>query len=171
MKKYIQGKLYLQISDIFYLINHGTLLSDEIYNCLLIYSFNIDDNFDITEFVCFGSNCMIGEKNYICIPKDDILYLNSLPCIINYDSYKDYSIENITNECNNLACKIKQLELRYNNISDNIIKDILNDKHDNAVHKLQDLKILKLFKEGKLKLDIPEGNSKIKCIYNSKRDN
>ena len=133
-------------------------------------SFNIDDNFDITEFVCFGSNCIIGEKNYICIPKDDILYLNSLPCIINYDSYKDYSIEDITNEYNSLSCQTKQLELKYNNLPSSAIKSALNAKHDEAVHKLNDLEILKLFKKGLIKLDIPERNNKIRCIY-KKKDN
>lgn len=170
MKRYIQGKLYLQISDIFYLIKHRTILSPNMFAKLITFSFNLNENFDRTEFVCFDDKDNSGKDNYICLYKDDILYLNALPCIVDYDSYKDYSIEDITNEYNSLSCKTKQLELKYNNLPNGAIKSALNAKHDAAVHKLNDLKILKLFKKGLIKLDIPERNNKIRCIY-KKKDN
>ena len=142
MKRYIQGKLYLQLSDIDYLMDNYEIIPDDICDILSAYIMNLDTNIEDDDFIYFTNKRFIS-------------YFNELDYIIDYDQYKDLSVADLADIVDKLNTEISQLELIYKNIKDSIRKDILIGRHDDLDKKAKDLTKLARYKQGKINFYIP----------------
>lgn len=142
MKRLVEDKLYIQLSDIDYLMNNYEIIPDYISIILDGYIMNIDEHMEDDDFICF-------------IDKRLINYFYELDYIINYDEYKDLSVASIADIVEKLNTEINQLELIYKNIKDSIRKDVLIGRHDDLDKKAKDLTKLARYKQGKINFYIP----------------
>ena len=140
MKRFIENKLYIQISDIIFLLSGEYAVPESLHEFLFTKYKVIDNSKSGNEFVCFDN-------------PDDIEYFNNLSFITDYDIYMRVSMDILENIIENITCKKRQIELRINNIK-NPSKE-LKEKYKIITLKATDISNIYLYRTNKINLDIP----------------
>lgn len=137
MKKIINNILFVQRIDLLYLGESHIPVPESIYKKI---KFNIDDR-NKYNFVMFNS-------------KEDILFLNSIPWIIDYDEVKDLSEANIQEMIDNNLNERKDLnELMTKNTGAEKLHQYIEIQSLDL--KIQSLRDALWYKKGMTKMNIP----------------
>lgn len=147
MKILTKDGIYVQKNDIAYLTQSDKSIPESIF--LTVFgqgSYTIIDDSNRYEFVKFTST-------------EEIEYLNALNWIVDYNSLKDLSTEELENKFNELADKRRALADKYNNMSiEEKMKNIeLVDECENLRYMMLNINDINLFKHGRLSMTLPKG--------------
>ena len=140
MKRLLEGKLYIQISDIIFLLSGKYMIPNGLKEYLFTNYKAIDNSKLGNEFACF--EC-----------QDDISYLNELTFITDYDVYKNVSIDILEDIIDDITCRKNQMELRINNMR-KPNRELIEDYKITTL-KATDISNIYLYRMGKIKLYIP----------------
>ena len=140
MKRLFGDKLYIQVSDIIFLLSGDyevpNALKDYLYDNYKTISSSKSGN----EFICFSN-------------PDDIKYLNGVSFITDYDIYMKVSIDILESIIEKMTCSKRQMELKINNIRKP--SEELKENYKIINLKISDISNIYLYRMNEIKLNIP----------------
>jgi|GEM_PF-2253702 len=143
MKLFRNNKIYVQMNDVMFAMNHSNAIPAVIVN-QIFKDVVIVTNENRMDFVSFDDKVAID-------------YFRKLDFIVNYDDYKDLSIEELDAKAEIILKKIKDIVDKYNNLSSKKIKEnqeLINEyeKLEYVINYLGEIRGIKL---GTNHMDIP----------------
>jgi hypothetical protein len=143
MKLFRNNKVYVQMNDVMFAMNHSNAIPAVIVN-QIFKDVVIVTNENRMDFVSFDDKVAID-------------YFRKLDFIVNYDDYKDLSIEELDAKAEIILKKIKDIVDKYNNLSSKKIREnqeLINEyeKLEYVINYLGEIRGIKL---GTNHMDIP----------------
>lgn len=145
MKILCEDKVYVQKDDIYFLINSDIPIPVSIYSKLFDNELVVFDKKIKNKFIEFNNN---GE----------IEFFKDLKWLLDYNELKDLTIPELAKKAEEVVKKHNKLAKRYNAMSVNKKmrnSDILR-RIDLLDYKIEEYKTLILFKDNKIKLELPD---------------
>lgn len=144
MKIITENNAYIQKNDIAYLNNTTLPIPASIFLAIFSEGVVMITDLNRNDFLEFTN-------------PDDIEYLKSLDWIIDYNEVKDYSLAQLQDLGASILGELHQLNdtISLYSESENENKAELELKHELLKYKLMSLRDISLYKQGKLKLELP----------------